>query len=167
MSSISALYMTFFVIHLLSDMGQGRLRHLQVSVSGSVVFSPLFNSFLLCAVIIWCMFGVVEYEIFTLFLFITGCKGWFLGKCLLINFRNSWPNLVVKFLLKGGVYQRMFLFFFLFLLIGLVVSGGGWDAGRGCELGRVAGVVLLLFVVLFGLLFDGSLLFTLLLFNRR
>ena len=61
----------------------------------------------------------------------------------------------------------MFLFFFLFLLIRLLVSGGEWGAGGGCELGRVAGVVLLLFVVFFGLLFDGDLLFTLLLFNRR
>ena len=56
-------------------------------------------------------------------------RGLLVGKFLLINLRNAFPNFVVRDRLKGGLYQMMRLLRFLRVLVLLSVSpgwGGGW-----------------------------------------
>ena len=56
-------------------------------------------------------------------------SGLLVGKFLLINLRNAFPNFVVRDRLKGGLYQMMRLLRFLRVLVLLSVSpgwGGGW-----------------------------------------
>ena len=46
-------------------------------------------------------------------LFITGYRGWSIGKCLSNNFKNNWPNLVFREDEKGGVEPKDLLFIFI------------------------------------------------------
>ena len=53
-----------------------------------------------------------------------------MGKFLSNNLRNSFPNWVLRDLLKGGLYQSMFFrFLFLFDLLSLAVVSGVADGG--------------------------------------
>ena len=80
------------------------------SVSTGRLFLGLFGCriFLLWFEIIFWRFGMVLYEIFTLFLLTTIARGWFSGKHFLISCRNFWKvhmellENIVKFPWGGG-----------------------------------------------------------------
>ena len=100
--------------------------------------------FLLWLLMIACKEGEQEYDILHLVRFITGYRGWLTGKCLSSSFRKSWPNLVFRAMLNGGLYQIMFflllLFFFWFWFSGWLLGVGvwlDWDAVTGVVLGSV------------------------------
>ena len=77
----------------------------------------------MCAANILAMLGVVLYEIFPVCLFTTLCRGFDLGKCLLISWRNFFPTFVFTESEKGGLNQHLTLFPDLFLDF-LLPSGG-------------------------------------------
>ena len=109
-------------------MGQS-LRQLHGRVSFVVV--SFFIILLLWLSIMFFIDGQVLKLILHFFLFITACRGWVIGKCLSNSWRNSWPNFVLRDDEKGGLYQRIFFFFFGFVIIigmgdirALVIDGG-------------------------------------------
>ena len=76
------------------------------------------------AEIVASMFLEQENDILIVFLLKILARGLFLGKCLSMSLRNSFPNLVFIARLNVGLYQIIFLFLalFLFLLFELLCS---------------------------------------------
>ena len=68
------------------------------------------------------MFFIQLYPIFTVLRLNSLCRGLFMGKCLSMSFKNSFPRCVFSDILYGGVYQITSLVLFLLLdLLGSVV----------------------------------------------
>ena len=90
---ISARYMTALVLQPPSGRGQF-FRQLQGGTGVGVC--SFWSTFLLWLLIINFIEGQMLKLILTFFLFMTGCRGWVMGKCLSMSWRNNLPNLVVR-----------------------------------------------------------------------
>ena len=79
-----------------------------LQLQGSVFFSSVFSRvFLLCDLITLSIFGVHEYDSFTLFLFRILWSLCLAGKCFSRILKNSFPIFVDTLSLKGGLNQMI------------------------------------------------------------
>ena len=126
--------MTDSVLHWPFLMG-----HSFLQLQGRVVFFLLrfFSILLLWLSIMFFIEGHVRKLILHFFLFITGWRGWVMGKCLSNSCRNNCPNFVLREDVNGGLNQRIFfLFLDLVFLSLLILSSGSWSVLGGVGMTR-------------------------------